>query len=511
MYEYFDYLYRLQKVIIKKQVVSRYFFVFFKIFRTDKSVVFTYFCVITMVCIYRLLRTIYIGVSPKSAVIISFLLMIFPYEIGLLTYLCMDAHTTFFLIWLICSYKNRNHILVGFCGYLLAFNKITGLVFYVVFLICAGLFELRNTQKERIWQKIKIWWNYSTVILWFTPAVLFIASFFIANYVTVQVFYGSNSASPFGDKLLISMLNTIFQSFIFGFRWVIMLLFIVALLLAFLKKKKLTAVLTREGQLLFLLVTVSCLSVFIMLMIYRGDAECPRYTALFNTFYILAIPFSIHLLSERKEIRSSILVLLSIIMSVQLFWTIDPSIIMKNDSLYSGQKEIYKLSLPNDPRPSMGLGAYFGRGYQVYGDLYVYNLEYTFQDDLLDRILDGIDPDEKTEIVLLDVIDYEFHISGAYNHYPIYWNTRERHRTYDGQDKDSIFLKNVNSFSTDEIVSHKLKKLNDFYLIVPARVKILEARIALARQGYECYYKSFQENQYGSISVYGFKKVTKVK
>lgn len=465
---------------------------------------------VTMVVLYRVLRTMVVGISPFFAAVTSMLLMLFPYEAGIMTYLCIDTHITLFLIWLIYSYQKKNHLLVCFCGYLLAFSKITGLVFYVVFLLCAGLMEVYRMKNGNFMQRLLRWWNWKTVLLWMAPAVLFLPFTITDDKLASQSFYGSVSGSPFGQKTAISLLNTVFQTFIFGFRWLILLIVAVAMAMALIKRKNIKRIFTPDGRLLFFQTAASCLAVFVMFMVYNGNAECPRYTALFNVFYVLAIPFSIFMLTDKKSIRHFLLILLTILLSVQLFWTIDPTIIMINDGVYSGKKNIFKLALPNDSRLSMSIGAGYGKGYQVYCDLYVYNLEYGFLDDLLDKLLDDINPNEHFTLVILDVIDYEYHINGTDMHYPIYWNTRERHRTYDGNDADSIYFSDVVSVTTDDILSENSELKDRFYLLVPARIDSRKAISALEKQGYQRFYEKHPENVYGSISVFGFEKSGKV-
>ena len=143
------------------------------------------------------------------------------------------------------------------------------------------------------------------------------------------------------------------------------------------------------------------------------------------------------------------------------------------DSIDTGKKQIYKLAITDDKRIAMNLGIDYGRHIEVLGDLYVYNLEHAFYDDLLDQMLTTIEPTENTQFVLLDVIDYELHMYG--NHYRIYWDTDEHHRTYDGISPTSIFLKNEINITTDMLLDNQIALDDHFYLIVPARVDEDEA------------------------------------
>ena len=102
----------------------------------------------------------------------------------------MDNYTALFLVWLICSYKAKQPILVSFCGYLLAFNKITGLVFYVFFLLAIGVYEVLSTQENNFLRKVLKWWDWKKVCLWTFPAIVYLCTTFVADDLTVLCFYG---------------------------------------------------------------------------------------------------------------------------------------------------------------------------------------------------------------------------------------------------------------------------------------------------------------------------------
>ena len=458
--------------------------------------------VITMICMYWLLRQIGPKITPLLGALGSLILVLCPYQLGLFSYLCMDTHTAYFLVWLLCSYKKQNHIMVAFCGYLLAFNKISGLVFYVCFLLCVCIFELAQSQGRNIFFKIANWWNWKKVILWIAPAAIYLASTFIADDLTTLNFYGAYVEATIGLKHLRGLANTFMQSFVYGFRWIFTLSFVIGVILMIAKREKVKEVLTAEGLQILVATMVGCLAVLAVLCLYRGDAECPRYTALFNIFYAVSFPILLQLLTAKKASQHLLIGATALLLFVQLFWTIDPAIIYTSESIDSGKKPIYKLALPGDVRIGMALGSDFGRGYEVYGDLYAYNLEHNFYDSLLDEAMTEIKPESDTQLILLDVIYYETHLTG--NRYPIYWNTRTEKRTYDGSDPDSIFLVNNPFVTTDEISSGDYDLDPNFYLIVPGRIDATEARTAIESFGYTLTTELHPENMYGSMSVFGY-------
>lgn len=459
--------------------------------------------IVTMCCTYWLLRKVSPRISPLLAALGGTVLMLCPYQLGLFTYLSMDNYTALFLVWLLCSYQAKNPMMVSFCGYLLAFNKITGLVFYVFFLLMAGLIELIQSDGKNLLHKIPNWWSWKQVLLWVLPAVLYLASTFVADDLTTLCFYGSYTEATIGLKDLRGLANTGLQAFVYGFRWVLTGLTIVALVLLLFRRRRLTDVLTGEGCRIFGAMVAGCAALLVVLCIYRGDAECPRYTAPLNVYYALALPILLTIIFPRR-MATALSCFMTMLLLVQLFWTIDPVILLTCESIDTGKKQIYKLALPDDPRTSMKLGTDYGRGIEVLGDLYVYNLEHTFYDDLLDDMLQEIDPSENTQFVLLDVIDYELHMYG--NHYRIYWDAEAGHRTYDGFSSASIFLGNEKNVTTDQLVAQEVSLDDTFYLLVPARVPAKEAIAALEAQGYTLDEQWCYSNLYGMLYTYQFSR-----
>lgn len=457
---------------------------------------------ITMGCFYWLFRQISPAITPLLAAFGSAILVLCPYELGMFTYLCMDSHTAYFLVWLLCSYKKKNPLLVAFCGYLLAFNKVTGLVFYVFFLMAMALLEVISDKGKPLFRRIRDWWDWKTVILWVAPAAIYAASVVMADDLTIQCFYGSYSGATIGLKSLRGLANTFMQSYVYGFRWLFMLFLVAAVILFLMKRRKISEIYTTEGVQMLLAAAVGCLGVLLCLCIYRGDAECPRYTAMFNVFYALSFPLAVQALFRKQVLRHAAGGGMALLLLVQTYWTIDPAIFLTSESIDTGKTQLYKLALPGDPRVAMKLGTDYGPGIEVPGDLYAYNLEYSFYDGLLDEMLTDISPDEETQFVLLDVINYELHLYG--NHYKIYWNTRTEHRTYDSKDPDSIFLENERDVTTQQICSGQARLDSHFYLLVPARVDASLAISALEADGYELTYESMPENLYGELFVYGF-------
>ena len=463
--------------------------------------------VVTIICFYWLLRRCFVHISPLAAALGCAALIFAPYGIGLFTYLCMDWHTPFFLVWLICAYLKKNDLLISFCGFLLAFNKISGLAFYVFFLISMALIEVIRDKDKPVLQRLKDWWNWRKVILWVLPGVLFLVFYFHNYLFEIQDFYGADINATVSLKSKRGIANTLLQSYVYGFRWLFVILFLIAVVLLITKRRKISDVLRTEGIDIFVSVIVGSIAVLILLCLYNAIAECPRYTAMFNLFYAFSLVVCAAVIFS-KEISGTILSgAVVLLLLVQTFWTIDPSILLTCDRVDTGKKPMYKLAMPGDIRPGMNLGGDYGPGISVMGDLYTYNLEYAFYDDLLDQALTDISPTEDDAFYSLDIIYYEWHLYG--NHYNIYWNTRLQKRTYDGDDPDSIYFEDHRDITTAEICSltpDDSELPDHFYLLVADRVDPKKAVAGLNKLGYEITYELHPENIYGKMSVYKFEK-----
>lgn len=466
--------------------------------------------IITLIILYFLLRSFFRNMTSLLATIICAVFLVLPYGLGLFTYLCMDWHLPFFTIWLLYGIKTKNNIWISFCGYLLAFTKITGLFFYVFILICVAICEVLENKEENIFVNILKWWKWKKVILWVLPAILFCITFFIGDYLTVQNFLGS----PYNPSALFDIidkqrvLNTVTQSFIFGFRWLFVVCFIGGVCKYIIRRRKLSTILTTEGRNIIIALLVSTLLTFSILSILNSDGECPRYTAIFNVTYVFVFPLSLYMIFESttKRIISSGVV--AVVLFIQTYWTIDPSIILLADSMSTGKKNIYKLCVPGDTKPGMNLGEDYA-GVQVIGDLYAYNMEYTFYDDLLDQALSSINPTENDTIYVLDIIDYELHTSGSANrNYKIYWDAEKQKRTYNKYSTNSMYL-DERSIKTEDICATNIGELDlpdKFYLFVVARIDESKAVERLKEEGYSIISEMNPENLYGSMQVYEFQK-----
>ena len=457
--------------------------------------------VITLICLYWLLEQLYSDIPNWMNVLTCAIFMFSPYVLGLYTYMCMDWQLAFFTIWLLCAIKKNNNIMISFCGFLLAFTKITGIIVYVIILFAYVVIEIltkskRGTLKTNIMQ----WWQWKKVILWIFPAILFAITLRWGDHLTIQNFYGSyvsDGMLEFGNKTRI--FNNLIQTYVFGFRWIFTILLLISLF-KLVKNRCNMCSMTVESRNLLMALCIAFMGVTVLLCIYNGDAECPRYTAIFSAFFAIMLPFEIFNLFKKKIVKEILYVVITLILVVQTFWTIDPSIIVYAQSIDTGKKQIYRLGINNDDRFGMNLGKDYGLGFPIMCDLYSYNLEYSFYDNLLEKAFSKVKLKNNDKIYVLDVFEYELHIAGSANrNYKIYWNTDTGKRTYNNE--GNLYL-DVQSITTDNIINNEVEFPEKFYIISVARVNDDKALNYFLSKGYRIKKQVDSENLYGSMTMY---------
>lgn len=460
--------------------------------------------VITMICLYKLLRKIYPSLNPFIVNILCVIFMLFPYAVGLFSYLSMDWQVSCFAIWLLYGIVQEDNLWISFCGYLLVFTKITGFVFYVIALCVIGLVQCIKNPNRNLFRKFKETFSFCKCFLWILPAILFLISFLWGEHFTIQNFYGTYVAdSMIQIKSLDVLGNTLVQAFVFGFRWIFTLLILVSF---FYWGKLSSSFISEEGRLILPAITAASIATLFLLCIYASDAECPRYTTFMNTFFVCAFPPFLGLIKDKPQKILSMI--LSLVLFVQTFVTIDPSIFLFSSAkINTGKMNLYKLAISRDSRQGMNLGVDYGEGYESLGDLYTYNLQYSFYDDLLEKAFTKIHPTKKDKFFVLDVIDYELQISGnTQRTYKIYWDTSKNIRTYKENPPYTIYL-NEKSITSKELIKCKKKELEkSFYLIVPDRIDSSKALSSLENKGYNVKCVTKSQNIYGSLKIYQVKR-----
>ena len=462
--------------------------------------------IITMYFLYKILNAIFVEIHSVISALTCAILFLLPYELGLFAYLNMDSHLALFCVWLIYAQLKKDDYLTAFCGYLLAFTKITGLCFYVFYLIMIAGMDILQRTEGNIFKNFVSWFSIKKVVLWVSPAVLFLLTLIIGDYFTIQNFYGTYVAeSSLKFAVDIATLDTIVQAFGYGFRWLILFMLLVALCVYGFKNGK--RILNEEGKIVYSAIFFAMLFVFLVLLLYNADANCPRYTAIMNVMYTFFVPLIVMILWNKNVFKVIGISFFAIIMLVQTYWTIDPLIIGTTTSIDIGKTKLYRLAAPSDDRPGMNIGLSWGRGYPSECDIYTYNLQYSYADSLLNQLFREIEPTEEDIFYVLDLYEYDLHVSGSFNrNYKIYWDTEAGKRTYDKWNENSIYVPS-SYITTDQFIGVDKNSFPEhFYLIVHARINSAEAQGYLEEAGYKMMQTYHAENLYGYIDIIEFKK-----
>lgn len=450
------------------------------------------FCV-TLVIFYKLLEEYF---AKPNKFFITFIVGVFafmPYSFSLVTYFNPDFYLELYLIWLMYAYKKDNQLMVSFIGFLLCFTKDSGAFVYGFFMLTTYAFECFSSHKHTGFK----WWKFKNIpfgkfVLWLIPAGLYGVCFFEKPKYQLQVFSGGGmltfGINPYDIKL------QVMQSFVFGFRWLIIAIAVVALIVYIIKKstKKYERVTNIEYAPLLYSNIATSLLLTLMLSLFTLS-HCPRYTNPLNVAYAMILGVSLSVIFYNLDVLKNIVALfMSIIMLGQVYYTIDPSIRKNCTYINTGCHKVFNIGNLN--------GNVEKFSYDLLGDYYVYNNEYSLYSDLMRKVLKHINPKKNIKISVFDLYYYEMHIAGV--QYPINWDTKHKRQTY-AENENTI---NVSAYSVDlqAGVDSTPKKV---YLVVPARRDATEALKTYASIGYELVDTYVASNQYGNVILYTFNKL----
>lgn len=450
------------------------------------------FCV-TLVILYKLLEEYF---AKPNKFFIAFIVGAFafmPYSFNLVTYFSPDFYLELYLVWLMYAYKKDNQLMVSFIGFLLCFTKDTGAFIYGFFMLSTYAFECFSRHKHTGFK----WWKFKNMpfgkfVLWLIPAGLYGICFFEKPKYQLQVFSGGGmltfGINPYDIKL------QVMQSFVFGFRWLIIAIAVVALIVYIIKKstKKYERVTNIEYAPLLYSNIATSLLLTLMLSVFTLS-HCPRYTNPLNVAYAMILGVSLSVIFYNLDVLKNIVALfMSIIMLGQVYYTIDPAIRKNCTYINTGCHKVFNIGNLN--------GNVEKFSYDLLSDYYVYNNEYSLYSDLMRKVLKHINPKKNIKISVFDLYYYEMHIAGV--QYPINWDTKHKRQTY-AENENTI---NVSAYSVDlqAGVDSTPKKV---YLVVPARRDATEALKTYSSIGYELVDTYVASNQYGNVILYTFNKL----
>lgn len=444
--------------------------------------------ILTILLFDRILRAVFNEISPVITAMCSMILMIMPFQLGMFSYLFYDNMLVFFAVWLFFAYYKKDDLMIAFCGYLMAFTKITGVVYYAVFLIAATGYRVITDHRkgEKFFRSVGRNLTIGRAFLWMLPGFLFLGLRYTKKFFMVQYMHGAHS-EPFNLRKTEDVLLTIKQLSGDGFRWMFWVIMLVALIVCFCKKRRFGAELSKDGKEIVQGLIWATAAFCGVLLVYNATCVMARYTALMNVFYAVALADCMQILFQKEKFRTAAVSVVSAVLLLQTYITIDP-MILSNDSMVTGTgKRVYNLT----NEVSM-----HGK-YRIYSEpLYAYNYSSGFYDDLISKMLCEIQPSGDEQIFVLDVDEYEFHFHGM--QYKMYWDTKKKRMVY-APGENTVYLKEKEAL-TEDICAGKISLPDAFYLVVAARVDESDAVKYLVENGY-ILSESTYENVYGAMRV----------
>ncbi|WP_428379061.1 hypothetical protein [Olsenella sp. Marseille-QA0557] len=453
--------------------------------------------VISIPMLFSILRNLYRGLTRFQETLISLVFIFSPYITGLFSYFTAEWHLAIFTIWLVYFIMKNDLAGTVFAGLLLTFTKITGTVFYagMIFgIVVYRVLQRKMKQKQYAAKNLR-----PSNFMLLLPLIMMLGLLVFGDELTIQNFYGSYVSEGgiidlFNKQQII---NVILQAFIFNFRWLQTVLLLISGIYLFLNRNKISQIIHSGCAEIIIAIAVASIFTVIALCIYKSDANCPRYTTILSTPYVLLIPIFILLFKSNRTKN----VLLGIILTLfigQTYWTIDPSILAYCKSAETGTTKIYRLAYNDDDRPGMNLSSGWDQEYPLICDIYSYNCQYSFYDELISQALSQMDLKDDVDIYILNIAPYELDISGrGYGTYNIYYDDDKNIRSYNSVGTKYISVKSLVYSDARGFSVPKSNLPSEFYLMIPFRVHSSKALEALEDEGYTV------KNTYDSKSLYG--------
>jgi hypothetical protein len=181
-----------------------------------------------------------------------------------------------------------------------------------------------------------------------------------------------------------------------------------------------------------------------------------------------------------------------LLLLVQNYYNIDPSLFWGHEKINLGYEYIYS--------PTKYINE------SSVSEMYVYNYTYAYSDDLLDQALRKIKPDNTDCFVSADSDWAELSLTGEplVAEHLIYWDPINLRRTYDNKSK-GVFLPKSSHISGMDILSGKQISLPDnFYFLVTAHEDAGLYAQSIADRGYNTLDSFTVSNYLGYLTVYHF-------
>ncbi len=404
-----------------------------------------------VICVYRIAVEDFKNITKCQSAILGLIFGCSPFVMSGVVYLTPDFYCAIFFAYMVYFYKKKWIWLFSYAALSFICMKRNMVVTYIIFLIIAEL-----NSKKLSWSRIKQIIAERPLFLYILPMELMFFFFSFGRKSTESMVQGQNT-------LLQKSVNRFFQAFVFGYKWLCILLFVIALTIM-IKKYGIKAMSEKkERYILELAIVISSLAQFVIYQIFSARLTlCSRYYAQNALMYTILIAFVLNNRFLWKRVRTLLGVLVATLYIIQLDIVIDPSMIVFADSIEFCDGRIY-LSTTRYKNETIGIGdnMSYNFDYTLWNDIFLEMLsDYKWEGDI--RLYASVD-----DAHLLGCDDFRYGIT--YNElYNVYWDSNKNRITYidDGMGCHKISITSL----MDKFTLEQKDELCDqdvIYLIIP--------------------------------------------
>lgn len=432
-----------------------------------------------VVCIYELTKCEFRKLTKWQSALISLLFAFFPFILVGVIYINPDFYCAVLFVYVVYFYKKEHLWLFSYTAIALLGAKSNMIITYILFIF---FIEIKSIIKMKNIGRIL---REKPVLFWVVPLEIMLFFYYFGKNSTGSMAQGVNT-------LLEKNVNRFFQSFIFGFKWLILFLFFVTVLYCIYRYgiKKVV----RKGMEEYILEIAIILSSFAQFLLYIVFSHkltlCPRYFAQNSYAFIILIAFFLNVINVSQMKKDLVVLGFSILFGVQLFVTIDPSILFLAESINFSNGKVY-IGTTKYKTESIGIG-----------DNSTYNFEYALWSGLFNEMLK--DNQWSQDIYLYSAVDDERLLSSEdfrygivfKGNYGVYWDSTDQMITYTPkEDTHAISIKSISAKNIDNY-RKQLKSQDIIYLLEPDDIP-KDIRYKIKEMGY----KELFEKTYSNVKT----------
>ena len=401
--------------------------------------------------LYGILRRLCKNASSILLALGTALFAFNPYILGLTSEFTPDLYNTLFIIGAVYFFLREWDYLFAFSLVLIYLSKESGILIIGVFTIVAILFRITTMGEGSFLTRARKYLWPRRLILYALPELMLLIPG-LWYYPGYSISTGSSSVNVPGFSFD-NFVTHLRQSVIFNFFWIGLLLVLVAFSLGIYRKirGRNSDIIADRGAFFGLIAGFSVLLFFLSVAFI--STPCPRYAQPFAFFWSVMITASALYILRNRRVQIAILLLITTVFTMQTYLTIDPSM-MTNTSISLGYRSVYA--------PCSGPAA-ADCSLILLNEMYSYNRQGTYADELMNEALVYISPNRDT-LFVGSWIDY----NENYHAGNLTWDPAKQVISPDV--RDGSFPLNFKELSIDLIENDASPDLDqDFYMILPAR------------------------------------------